>query len=129
MPTAGNCYPKTNTGHTVGHSHAVELVIGQIAFGAHNAPNMRPRRSRSTEFTSPTWYHDWQHRFFATILYKAEGKPSVRRLYCSSCERVFFEGQVKNLRDRIRFHIAEDTAMQHHELGHEVVFVTPERAI
>ena len=70
------------------------------------------------------------HEVFQTVLYapKKEG-PALTRLYCSKCERVLFEGEMRSLRDRIKFRIAESVGMDHIFLGHEVVYVRPQRAL
>lgn len=88
-------------------------------------PQMRqrsPRRSRPPE--------SLYHSLLLTVLYhpKREQEPTTR-LYCSNCERIFFEGVVRTRRDRIRFKIAEDVAIEHKFMGHEVVYVRPERLL
>lgn len=70
------------------------------------------------------------HSFFHTILYHPKKEqPATTRLYCSDCDKIFFEGVIRTRKEQLKFKIAVGTAEEHKYRGHEVVYVRPERLL
>lgn len=86
---------------------------------------LRPKRHYR-----PTWHlFDETKLVIPTKIREAGGKSLLTALACSDCDVVFFEGTIRSVWDRITYKAAEDSALIHQEMGHEVYRSLPKRVL